>query len=218
MRPRLAGRAIRFSWRHFRGAVYRLFISLPYFRFIRDTRDAQTPITVGIWFWQKVLGFNRKAYWPMHFTSRVAAPENVLVGVDTSAGYEGGCYIQAIAPVTIGDYTAIARNVGIISANHDPNDLRRHVPQPVSIGSYCWIGMNAVILPGVTLGDFTIVGAGAVVTRSFPEGCCVIAGNPASVIRTLASEQCLRYRNDREYVGYIPAAEFPAYRRARLRV
>nr|WP_283244199.1 DapH/DapD/GlmU-related protein [Luoshenia tenuis] len=53
------------------------------------------------------------------------------------------------------------------------------------LGEKCWIGMNSVVLPGVTLGPHTVVGAGAVVTKSFPEGYCVIAGNPARMIRKL---------------------------------
>lgn len=40
----------------------------------------------------------------------------------------------------------------------------------VYIGKRCFIGANAIVLPGVKLGDSTIVGAGAVVTRSFSEG------------------------------------------------
>lgn len=52
----------------------------------------------------------------------------------------------------------------------------------IEIGNDCFIGMNCVILPGVTLGDKTIVGAGSVVTKSFPEGNVVIVGNPAKKI------------------------------------
>ena len=55
----------------------------------------------------------------------------------------------------------------------------------VIIGEKCWIGMNCVVLPGVTLGDHTIVGAGAVVTKSFKDGYCVIAGNPAKKIKDI---------------------------------
>lgn len=57
------------------------------------------------------------------------------------------------------------------------------------IGRNCWIGMNAVILPGVKLGDYTIVGAGAVVTHSFPEGYCVIGGVPAKKIKDLDKDK-----------------------------
>lgn len=59
------------------------------------------------------------------------------------------------------------------------------IGKDVVIGSNCWIGMNAVILPGVVLGDRTIVGAGGIVTKSFPNGHCIIAGNPAKIIRTI---------------------------------
>ena len=60
--------------------------------------------------------------------------------------------------------------------------INRHVKWPVSFKN-CWIGFNAVILPGVILGDNTIVGAGSIVTKSFESGHCVIAGNPAKIIK-----------------------------------
>lgn len=53
------------------------------------------------------------------------------------------------------------------------------------IGDKCWIGMNAMVLPGVVLSKGTIFGAGSVVTKSFEQGNCVIAGNPAKIIKTL---------------------------------
>ena len=80
----------------------------------------------------------------------------------------------------------IAQNVGLITENHDPKNPENHLePKNIVIGDRCWIGMNAVILPGVILGNNTTVGAGSIVTHSFPNGNCVIAGNPARLIRTL---------------------------------
>lgn len=80
----------------------------------------------------------------------------------------------------------IGPNVGLITANHDLSDLSKNAePRDISIAEHCWIGMNAVILPGVRLGPHTVVGAGAVVTKSFPDGHCAVAGNPAKVIRRL---------------------------------
>ncbi|MCD6108949.1 MAG: acyltransferase [Thermoplasmata archaeon] len=92
-------------------------------------------------------------------------------------GYLGG-YIK------FGKNVRIGHNVQIITRNHtidnpDYPDERKEVV----IGDYCWIGANAVILPGVHLGPHTIVAAGAVVTKSFPEGHCIIAGVPARKIK-----------------------------------
>lgn len=193
--------------------------TIPALRPIYETRDTQTPITRQMWFWQKVLGYNRHCYWPVHFTSIVnGSVQNVYCGIETCPGYSPGCYIQAIGKIYIGDYTQIAPNVGIISANHDLYDNRKHVPSEVRIGAYGWIGMNAMILPGVTLGDFTIVGAGATVTKSFEEGYCVLAGNPARVIRRLDPALCVRHRSAHEYNGYVRHAEFDVFRRRNLAV
>lgn len=131
-------------------------------------------------------GLNRNVPWPVHFTTTVRRPERVRLGKVTYPGDSPGCYIQATNGIIIGDYTNIGPGVGLISANHNLNDNTRFdKAPPLRLGKHCWIGMNAVVLPGVTLGDYTIVGAGAVVTKSFPEGCCVIAGNPARIVKRL---------------------------------
>jgi len=85
--------------------------------------------------------------------------------------------------IEIGDGTIFAPGVKIISANHDPQDLSQwKLDRPIKIGKNCWIGANAVILPGVELGDNVIVGAGAVVTNSFPDN-VIVAGNPATIVK-----------------------------------
>jgi acetyltransferase-like isoleucine patch superfamily enzyme len=140
-------------------------------------------------FFKHVLRVNTRVPWPVHFTSRVVSPERVQRGRASYPGDMPGCYIQGTNGIIIGDFAIFAPNVGLISANHDPDNLDRHLPStPIRIGNHCWVGMNAVILPGVELGDYTIVGAGSVVTRSFPQGRCVVAGNPAKVIREIPQQ------------------------------
>jgi maltose O-acetyltransferase len=83
----------------------------------------------------------------------------------------------------------IAHRVNVLTATHAIGDRRQRasLPQqrrPVEIGSGCWLGTGATVLPGVTIGDGCVIAAGAVVT-----GDCtadgLYAGVPARRIRDL---------------------------------
>lgn len=185
---------------------------------IIETRATQTPVKFKIWFFQKILGFNKDVYWPVHFTSIVTGYKNIYAGIDTCPGYMPGCYIQGIGKIHIGDYTQISANVGIITANHNLYDTRKHEVKSVTIGKYCWLGMNTMILPGVCLGNNTIVGAGSVVTKSFEEGNCVIAGNPAKLIKVLDKSLIQEYKNEFEYNGYIKKEDFNGFKEKYLNI
>lgn len=192
-----------------------LLSRLPYFRFLRETSDYQNRVTFEFWFKQKVLnrGGNKQAYWPVDSRSTVYDADKILVGIDAYPGIMQGCYIQGKGGIEIGDYTQIAPNVAIVSANHDLYDTRQHIPAKVTIGKYCWIGAGAKIMPGVTLGDWTIVGAGAVVTKSFPEGYAVLGGIPAKKLKDLDKEKCIPFQVKKAWHGYIPASKFEAFRK-----
>lgn len=191
---------------------------LPYFKFFKETEGTQTPITFAMWFHQKILGYNRDVYWPAHFTSVIAGYKNIYAGIETCPGYMPGCYIQAKGKIVIGDYTQISANVGLISSNHLLHDSRFHSIENITIGKYCWIGMGAIILPGVVLGDFTVVGAGSIVTKSFPEGYQVIAGNPAKLIKRIPEDLCVPHKSKNEYNGYIKSQDFIRFKSKYLNI
>ncbi|QEM10527.1 acyltransferase [Mucilaginibacter rubeus] len=56
--------------------------------------------------------------------------------------------------------------------------------KPIKISSNAWIGMNCIILKGVTIGEGAIVGAGSVVTKDVPPW-TIVGGNPAKVIKEI---------------------------------
>lgn len=135
--------------------------------------------------WQRIFRINSRARWPVHFTSKVTAPHKVTLGRASYPGDMPGCYIQADNGIVIGDYCLFGPNCGLVSANHDPMNLKIQMSaEPITLGHHCWVGMGAIVLPGVVLGDYTTVAANAVVTKSFPEGYCILAGNPARVVKT----------------------------------
>lgn len=87
--------------------------------------------------------------------------------------------------ITIGSDCLFAPNVSICTTGHpaDPASRTKGMYSfPVTIGNNVWIGLGAIILPGVTIGDNSIIGAGSVVTRDIPAN--VIAfGSPCKVYR-----------------------------------
>lgn len=101
-----------------------------------------------------------------------------------------GCFLLAKAKIEIGENTALAYGVSIITSadpNTDFNALASLYPAktaPVIIGKDCWIGANSTILPGVTIGDFSVVAAGSVVTKDVPSG-VMVAGVPATIKKHL---------------------------------
>ena len=58
------------------------------------------------------------------------------------------------------------------------------VSKPIKICSHAWIGMNVIILKGVTIGEGAIVAAGSVVTKDVAPW-TIVAGNPALFVRNI---------------------------------
>ena len=105
-----------------------------------------------------------------------------------------------LGDVAIGDHCLIAPNVYISSGRHSfdsqpsalirDQDLYASQPgesvgthgKPIVVGDDCWLGINAVVMPGVTIGKGAVIGANSVVTRDVVPY-TVVAGAPARVVR-----------------------------------
>jgi len=88
----------------------------------------------------------------------------------------------------IGARASLAPRVTLITSS-DPNEsrLRDYVKverAPVTIERDAWLGVGAIVFPGVTVKEGAVVGAGAVVTKDVPPY-TVVAGIPARPIRRL---------------------------------
>jgi acetyltransferase-like isoleucine patch superfamily enzyme len=115
-----------------------------------------------------------------------------------------GALVMAEELIEIGSYCLISWNVGIADSDFHPIDpaqrrldaqalapfYKERPPRPpirtapVRIADNVWIGMNAVILKGVTIGENAVVAAGSVVSKSVAAN-TVVAGNPAVVVKQL---------------------------------
>lgn len=115
--------------------------------------------------------------------------------------------ISARQRVAIGESTLIAHGVQLFDNNTHPTSAAQRELQfrrmigykdrngpmvieaaPIAIGRRCWVGMNSIVMKGVSIGNDTIVASGSVVVSSLPEG-VIAAGNPARVVRELTAEE-----------------------------
>lgn len=88
--------------------------------------------------------------------------------------------------VAIGHGVGISGGVKFLTHDGAAHLLRHERPNvqflgAITVGDNCFIGENALLLPGARLGDGCIVGAGAVVFGDIPPN-SLVAGNPARVV------------------------------------
>ena len=99
-----------------------------------------------------------------------------------------GCEFNAIASIHVGSNCLIASGARFIDHNHGidmgtPMKLQPEMSAPITIGDDVWIGVNAVILKGVSIGDGAIVAAGSVVNKPV-DAHTIVGGVPAKFIRS----------------------------------
>ena len=105
-----------------------------------------------------------------------------------------------LGDVTIGRYCSIAPNVYISSGKHyfdlEPSalikdqdllvlhdeNLKDSHSKPVVVEDDCWLGINVVVMAGVTIGKGAVIGANSVVTKDV-KPYTVVAGVPAKILK-----------------------------------
>lgn len=131
-----------------------------------------------------------------------------IIKYDSNSKFESGIYISDAKQIKIGkyarinenvflqgeieiaDYVMIAPNVSIYTKTHNYHDVNTPMvlsgeteTKKVIIERDVWIGINAVILPGVTIGEGAIIGANSLVNKNV-ESYSIIGGVPARLIRS----------------------------------
>jgi len=115
---------------------------------------------------------------------------DAVIDIGDDCGFTGTTIVAADR-LTIGDRVLVGGNAMIVDFDFHPltpegraEDINAGAAAPIVIEDDVFVGMEALILKGVTVGEGAVVGAGAVVTQDVPPR-TVAAGNPATVVGEL---------------------------------
>lgn len=113
----------------------------------------------------------------------------------------------------IGNYVSIAPGVHFVLGGNHPYTCFSTYPFKVKLGGAlyeaetkgpiiveddAWLGINALVLSGVTIGKGAIVAAGSVVTKDVPPY-AIVGGNPAKIIRYRFTESIISKLQDVDF-------------------
>lgn len=123
------------------------------------------------------------------FSISKSSDKNPLLKIGNGVCIGSNFLAACIDEIIIEDNVLVSDRVFVSDHIHDYHDINKPViTQPllmrgqVKIKSGSFIGINVVIMPGVTIGLNSVVGASSVVTKDVPDY-CVVTGNPAKIIK-----------------------------------
>jgi len=121
---------------------------------------------------------------PVVFATRGA---DAVIQVGDDCGFSGTTFVSA-QHIEVGDRVQIGSNASVVDTDFHPlrpderlRNFNAGAAAPIVIEDDVFVGMDSLILKGVTVGEGSVVGAGSVVSRDVPPG-TVVAGNPAAVV------------------------------------
>lgn len=120
-------------------------------------------------------------------SAKILGNGKLAVGDNTWIGHE--CLIICSSNIKIGSNVDIAPRVYIGTGTHivdvnSKNVAGAGISKDVVVGDGCWIGVNSIILPGVSIEEKVIVAAGSVVTKDILT-LNLVGGVPAKPIKKI---------------------------------
>lgn len=116
------------------------------------------------------------------------------VGKNCFIGYEVWVDMTNTHLIEIEDHVHIANRCLLLCHQRDLSNYHigddyaklKYNKSKIVLKKGCLIGMNSMILPGVTVGEGAIVGAGSLVTKDIPPW-TIATGRPAKVVKKIES-------------------------------
>jgi acetyltransferase-like isoleucine patch superfamily enzyme len=128
--------------------------------------------------------------WPHTLVSILHKIRGVKIHNVRNVRILANCVIDTLYPelVELEEYSSLSRGCVILAHWVTTEFLQEKIGGPffgkVHIGKGVSLGVNVIVLPGVTIGEGSIIGAGSVVVKDIPPY-SIAVGNPARVLKTI---------------------------------
>ena len=130
----------------------------------------------------RVFGANISGVPFVHSSVRIQIPWHLDLKHRACLGERVSAY--SLGKIEVGEHATIAQETYLCTGTHDFEDPSMQlITKPITIHRNAFIGVRAMVLPGVSIGENAIVGAQATVTKDVPAN-EIFASNPARKLGT----------------------------------
>lgn len=121
-----------------------------------------------------------------HFASEIERRPQLIIGEHSAITHRH--LIDCTNSVTIGKFTTFAGFQSQVLTHTIDLAQNRQTSAPVSIGDYCFVGTNCILLGGSALPDFCVLGAKSLLNKALTETCHLYGGVPARALQKLSPD------------------------------
>ena len=133
-----------------------------------------------------------------HFAQQASRRAELILGEHSAITNRH--LIDCTSTVAFGRFTTFAGFRSQIISHTIDLVQNRQTSRPVTIGDYCFIGTDCVLLGGSALPDFSVLAAKSLLNREHKECHTLYGGIPARALRTLEKD-CKYFHRTTGYVG-----------------
>jgi acetyltransferase-like isoleucine patch superfamily enzyme len=129
-----------------------------------------------------------------HFASEIDRRPELIIGAHSAITHRH--LIDCTNRITIGRFTTVAGFASQMLTHSIDIEQSRQASLPISIGDYCFLGTNAVLLGGSALPDYSVLGAKSLLNKSFTQTHRLYGGVPARELQELSPDYAYFQRTE----------------------
>lgn len=142
-----------------------------------------TPKPANQWrlFWLKLFGCKIYGKPFVHQRARIQIPWNLILHDHACLGDRANAYTLGV--IEIFEHATVGQEVYLCTGTHNFHKPEMNlITSKITINKNVFIGVRAIIMPGIIIGENAIIGSGSLVTKNVEKN-TIVGGNPAKFIK-----------------------------------